>query len=74
MAEHRIVVPGVVGSTPITHPTNIHFVRPGIQITSNTSFDHHFLTCLLSLHFILPLDQADIKSKSRAIHLEPRST
>ena len=24
MAEHRIVVPGVVGSTPITHPTDIH--------------------------------------------------
>ncbi len=28
MAEHRIVVPGVVGSTPITHPTFFLLIFP----------------------------------------------
>ena len=29
MAEHRIVVPGVVGSNPITHPIYSFFDRNG---------------------------------------------
>lgn len=32
MAEHRIVVPGVVGSSPISHPSNF---EPDVQRASD---------------------------------------
>ena len=56
MAEHRIVVPGVVGSTPITHPTFIMMTTPdkiylGIDIGAS-SLKYGYGNCQLDLlHF-----------------------
>ena len=39
LAEHRIVVPGVVGSSPITHPILVaegRSVRSGLWLTAYT--------------------------------------
>lgn len=42
MAEHRIVVPGVVGSSPITHPT--------FFIAIDSSFSNDYCQCNLPSH------------------------
>ena len=38
LAEHRIVVPGVVGSSPITHP--IPWLRAGASAPALASLQH----------------------------------
>ncbi len=43
MAEHRIVVPGVVGSSPITHPTFFIAIDSAFPMIIANAICHPFL-------------------------------